>query len=160
MATVEKSIDVHVPVSAAYDQWTQFEEFPQFMDGVVSVTQIDDGHVHWVAEVAGERQEWDAEIVEQEPDRVIAWRSTGGLPNKGRVEFMPIATGTRVHVSMEYEPEGLKESVGAALGIDGGQIEDDLGRFKELVENREVPTGSWRGEIHGGEVIDDDPRGS
>ncbi len=94
MATIEKSIDVEVPVSAAYDQWTQFEEFPKFMEGVVAVKQLDDSHVRWVAEIAGERQEWDAEIVEQEPDRVIAWRSTDGLVNRGRVEFLPIATGT------------------------------------------------------------------
>ena len=108
MATIEKSIDVEVPVSAAYDQWTQFEEFPKFMEGVVAVKQLDDRHVRWVAEIAGERQEWDAEIVEQEPDRVIAWRSTDGLVNRGRVEFLAIATGTRVNVAMEYEPEGIK----------------------------------------------------
>jgi uncharacterized membrane protein len=156
MATVEKTIDVNVPVSAAYDQWTQFEEFPRFMEGIVSVRQIDDSHVRWVAEIDGERQEWDAEIVEQEPDRVIAWRSTGGLRNSGRVEFMAIAEGTRVSVEMEYEPEGMKETVGAALGLDGGQVKDDLERFKELVENREVPTGSWRGEISHGDVVEDD----
>ena len=158
MATVEQTIDVSVPVSAAYDQWTQFEEFPRFMEGIVSVRQLDDGHVRWVAEIDGEQQEWDAEIVEQEPDRVIAWRSTGGLHNSGRVEFMPIAEGTRVSVEMEYEPEGMKETVGAALGLDGGQVKNDLERFKELVENREIPTGSWRGEIRHGDVVEDDPR--
>ena len=126
MATVEKTIDVNVPVSAAYGQWTQFEEFPRFMEGIVAVKQTDDSHVHWIAEVNGERQEWDAEIVEQEPDRVIAWRSTGGLRNNGRVEFLPIADGTRVSVEMEYEPEGMKETVGAALGLDGGQVEHEL----------------------------------
>ena len=155
MATVEKTIDVNVPVSAAYGQWTQFEEFPRFMEGIVSVRQTDDSHVHWVAEVNGERQEWDAEIVEQEPDRVIAWRSTGGLRNNGRVEFLPITDGTRVSVEMEYEPEGMKETVGAALGLDGGQVGDDLERFKDLVENREVPTGTWRGEIRDGDVVED-----
>jgi len=158
MATVEKTIDVNVPVSTAYDQWTQFEEFPRFMEGIVSVNQIDDGHVHWVAEVNGERQEWDAEIVEQEPDRVIAWRSTGGLRNSGRVEFLAIAEGTRVSVEMEYEPEGIKETVGAALGLDGGQVGDDLERFKDLVEGRDLPTGSWRGEISDGDVVEDHPR--
>ena len=157
MATIEKSIDVEVPVSAAYDQWTQFEDFPRFMEGIVSVDQLDDGHVRWVAEVGGERREWDAEIVEQEPDRVIAWRSTGGLINSGRVEFLPISEGTRVHVAMDYEPEGMKESIGALLGVDGSQVADDLERFKELVENREVPTGSWRGEIHEGDVVEDTP---
>ena len=156
MATIEKSIDVRVPVSTAYDQWTQFEEFPRFMEGIVSVNQIDDSHVRWVAEVGGEHQEWDAEIVEQQPDRVIAWRSVGGLTNNGRVEFTPIDDGTRVKVEMEYEPEGLKETAGALLGIDGGQVENDLERFKELVENREVPTGAWRGEIRSGEVVEGD----
>jgi uncharacterized membrane protein len=156
MATIEKSIDVQVPVSTAYDQWTQFEQFPQFMEGVVSVKQIDDSHVRWVAEIGGDRQEWEAEIVEQRPDQVIAWRSTGGLTNHGRVEFTPIDEGTRVKVEMEYEPEGLKESAGAMLGIDGGQVEDDLERFKELVENREVPTGAWRGEIQSGDVVEGD----
>ena len=156
MATVEKSIDVQVPVSTAYDQWTQFEEFPRFMEGIVSVEQIDDGHLHWVAEVSGERKEWDAEIVEQKPDRVIAWRSTEGLFNSGRVAFEPTDTGTRVTVEMDYEPEGIKESAGAMLGFDEGQVEDDLERFKELVENREVPTGAWRGEIKGGQVVQDD----
>jgi uncharacterized membrane protein len=156
MATVEKSIEVHVPISTAYDQWTQFEEFPRFMDGVVSVKQLDDSHVHWIAEVGGEREEWDAEIVEQEPDRVIAWRSTSGLRNNGRVEFVPLDDGTRVTVELEYEPGGLKESAGALLGVDGEQVEHDLERFKELVENREVPTGGWRGEIQGGEVVEED----
>jgi len=157
MATVAKSIDVHVPVSAAYGQWTQFEEFPEFMEGIVSVRQLDDSHIHWIAEVGGEREEWDAEIVEQVPDRVIAWRSVGGLTNAGRVEFEPIDQGTRVTVEMEYQPEGVRESVGAILGFDEGQVEDDLERFKDLVENREVPTGAWRGEIRSGEVVHDDP---
>jgi uncharacterized membrane protein len=158
MATIERSIEVQVPVSTAYDQWTQFEEFPEFMEGVVSVRQIDDSHVRWVAEVGGQRKEWDAEIVEQEPDRVIAWRSTAGVPNHGRVEFLPTSEGTRVSVAMEYEPEGLKESAGALLGLDGGQVEGDLERFKELVESRGTPTGAWRGEIRTGEVVDEPPR--
>ena len=157
MATVEKSIDVHVPVSAAYGQWTQFEEFPEFMEGIVSVRQLDDSHIHWIAEVGGKREEWDAEVVEQVPDRVIAWRSVGGLTNAGRVEFEPIDQGTRVTVEMEYQPEGVRESIGAILGFDEGQVEGDLERFKELVENREVPTGAWRGEIRSGEVVHDDP---
>ncbi len=158
MATIQKSIDVAVSVTAAYDQWTQFEDFPRFMEGVVAVRQLDDSHVRWVAEVDGERQEWDAEIVEQEPDRVIAWRSTNGLRNSGRVEFLPIDDGTRVTIAMEYEPEGIKETVGAAIGLDGAQVAGDLERFKDLVEGREVPTGSWRGEIRSGDVVADDPR--
>jgi uncharacterized membrane protein len=156
MATIEKSIDVRVPVSVAYGQWTQFEEFPQFMEGVEQVTQLDDSHVHWVAEVGGERREWDAEIVEQEPDRVIAWRSTGGTPNSGRVEFMPIDEGTRVSVRMEHEPEGMKERVGSFFGADEGQVEDDLERFRELVEERQMPSDEWRGTIESGRVVEDD----
>jgi uncharacterized membrane protein len=156
MATVEKTIDVHVPVTAAYDQWTQFEEFPSFMEGVVSVKQVDDKHLRWVAEIGGERQEWDAEIVTQDPDKLIAWRSTSGIANSGRVEFEPIDNGTRVSVQMEYEPEGLKESVGALLGRDDSQVKEDLERFKQLVENREVPTGGWRGEIQSGQVVEGD----
>ncbi len=156
MATIEKSIDVRVPVSVAYGQWTQFEEFPQFMEGVEQVTQLDDSHVHWVAEVGGERREWDAEIVEQEPDRVIAWRSTAGTPNSGRVEFMPIDEGTRVSVRMEHEPEGLKERVGSFFGADEGQVEEDLERFRELVEERQLPTDEWRGTIESGRVVEDD----
>jgi uncharacterized membrane protein len=160
VATIEKTIDVAVPVSVAYDQWTQFEEFPQFMTGIVQVRQLDDSHVRWVAEVEGERQEWDAEIVEQVPDRVVAWRATNGLENSGRVEFEPIDSGarTRVSVEMEYDPEGLKEQLGALIGVDGRQVEKDLERFRELVEAREVPTGAWRGTIESGDVVESDPR--
>jgi uncharacterized membrane protein len=160
MATIEKSIDVDVPVSVAYDQWTQFEEFPQFMTGVKEVRQLDDSHVHWVAEIGGERKEWDAEIVEQEPDRVVAWRSTGGLANRGRVEFEPIDSGarTRVSVEMDYEAEGVKESLGAFVGSDSRQVEKDLERFRELVEARQAPTGAWRGAIESGEVVEEDTR--
>jgi uncharacterized membrane protein len=160
MATIEKTIDVDVPVSVAYDQWTQFEEFPEFMTGVKEVRQLDDGNVHWVAEIGGERKEWDAEIVEQEPDRVVAWRSTGGLGNRGRVAFEPIDAGarTRVSVEMDYETEGIKESLGAFVGTDGRQVEKDLERFRELVEGRRTPTGAWRGTIESGEVVEEDGR--
>jgi uncharacterized membrane protein len=157
MATVEKSIDVQVPVPVAYGQWTQFEEFPQFMEGVEEVRQIDDTHVHWVAEIGGERHEWDAEIVEQEPDRVIAWRSTKGTLNAGRVEFEPTDEGTRISVEMEYEPAGVKERVGAFFGADEGQVEADLERFRDLIESREHPTDEWRGRVESGRVTDDDP---
>jgi uncharacterized membrane protein len=109
-----------------------------------------------VAEIGGERHEWDAEIVEQKPDRVVAWRSVGGTPNSGRVEFEPIDDGTRISVEMEYEAEGVKESVGAALGFDGAKVEEDLERFRDLVEERQAPTGSWRGKIESGDVVRDD----
>ena len=158
MAKVEKSIEVDVPVSVAYGQWTQFEEFPRFMEGVVSVEQIDDAHLRWIAEVNGERREWTAEIVEQEPDRVIAWRSTEGP--SGRVEFMPTGAGTEVRVEMEYDPEGLKEKIGAFLGLDEGQVDDVLERFRDLVESRRTPTGEWRGEIKAGQVVEGDDSSS
>ncbi|HEY5873333.1 MAG TPA: SRPBCC family protein [Gaiellaceae bacterium] len=157
MATIEKSIDVGVPVSVAYDQWTQFEEFPQFMDGIVEVKQLDDTHLHWVADIDGERKEWKAEVVEQEPDRVVAWRSVEGLENSGRVEFEPIDSGTRVSVAMQYDAEGVKESLGALFGVDGRQVANDLESFRELVEAREVPTGAWRGTVESGDVVDSDP---
>jgi uncharacterized membrane protein len=156
VATIEKSIEVSVPVPVAYGQWTQFEEFPRFMSGVREVRQIDESHVHWVAEVGGEVREWDAEIVEQQPDRVIAWRSTSGTPNAGRVQFEPVTQGTRVTVEMEHEPEGMKERIGSFFGADEGQVAEDLERFRELVEGREVPTGEWRGRIESGEVVEDD----
>lgn len=157
MATIEKTIEVGVPVSVAYDQWTQFEEFPQFMTGVVDVRQLDDSHVSWTAEVGGERKQWEAEIVEQEPDRVIAWRSTEGVQNSGRVEFEPIDEGTRMRVELEYEPESVKESAGALFGLDSRQVEQDLEKFRELVEAREVPTGAWRGSIESGDVVRENP---
>ena len=157
MATIEKSIDVGVPVSVAYDQWTQFEEFPQFMDGIVEVKQLDDTHLRWVADIDGERKEWEAEVVEQEPDRVVAWRSVEGLENSGRVEFEPIDSGTRVSVAMQYDADGVKESLGALFGIDGRQVANDLESFRELVEAREVPTGAWRGTVESGDVVDSDP---
>ena len=156
MATIEKTIDVDVPVSVAYGQWTQFEEFPQFMTGVVEVRQIDHKHVRWIAEVNGERKEWQAEIVEQEPDRVIAWRSLEGMPNSGRVAFQPTDTGTQVSVEMEYEPEGMKEKVGGIFGFDSRQVEEDLERFRDLVERRGAPTGEWRGKIKSGRVVERD----
>jgi len=150
---IEHSVEVDVPVSAAYNQWTQFEEFPQFMDGVESVTQIDDATTHWVAQVAGVKREWDARIVRQEPDRVIAWDGFGGPDNAGMVQFDPAGGDkTRVTVTVDWEPTSAVESVGDALGIVSRRVEKDVGRFKEFIESREVPTGAWRGRIEGGEV--------
>ncbi len=148
MASIEKSIEVDVPVTTAYNQWTQFEEFPRFMENVESVTQTDDTHLHWVAEYGGERNEWDAEITEQEPDRVIAWRSQDGVQQSGRVTFEPVEDGrTKITVEMEWEPEGMKEKVGAAVGADSRSVSEDLDRFKELVESRGVESGAWRGRV-------------
>jgi uncharacterized membrane protein len=152
MATVNESIEVDVPVSTAYNQWTQFEEFPQFMEGVESVRQLDDTHLHWVAEFGGERHEWDAEITEQEPDRVVAWRARDGKYNSGRVRFEPAGgSRTRIDVELVWEPEGMKEELGSALGSDSRRVKADLERFKELIERRGVESGAWRGEVHQGE---------
>jgi uncharacterized membrane protein len=148
MATIEQSIDVDVPVTVAYNQWTQFEDFPKFMGGVKSVRQLDDRRLHWHAEVAGRDKEWDAEITEQHPDERIAWRSLGGAQNAGVVTFHRLGdTRARVMLQLEYEPEGVTESVGDALGVVSGRVKADLARFKEFIESRGRETGAWRGDI-------------
>jgi uncharacterized membrane protein len=148
MSKVEQSIDVNVPVRVAYDQWTQFEEFPRFMEGVESVQQIDDTHLHWVAEIAGKRKEWDAEIVQQEPDQRVAWTATSGAPNAGSVDFHRLGDNqTRVTLTMEIEPEGLVENVGDKLGVPDSTVKGDLERFKEFIESRGSATGAWRGTV-------------
>jgi len=151
MAEVTESVDVEVPVSTAYNQWTQFEEFPRFMDGVESVRQLDDTHLHWVAEIAGKREEWDAEITEQHPDERVAWKATGGKGNAGVVTFHRLNDDeTRVTVQLDWQPEGVTENIGAALGMDGRQVSKDLERFKELIESRGLESGSWRGDVAAG----------
>jgi uncharacterized membrane protein len=150
--TIRESIEVNVPVSTAYNQWTQFEEFPQFMEGVESVKQTDDTHLYWVAEIGGKRREWQAEIVEQKSDRKIAWRALDGNGPNGVVEFEPFGEDTTlVTVEIAYEPEGLTEQLGAKIGIDSRQVRGDLERFTELIESRGVESGAWRGEVHAGE---------
>jgi uncharacterized membrane protein len=148
MSKIDKTIEVDVPVGTAYNQWTQFEDFPEFMDNVESVRQIDDTHLHWVAEYGGKRHEWDAEITEQVPDKTIAWRSLGGVTHNGRVTFEPLAPDqTRAKVEMEWEPEGLVEKAGAAVGFDERSVSEDLDRFKTFIEARGVETGAWRGRV-------------
>ena len=148
MNTVEQHIDIDVPVRTAYDQWTQFEEFPRFMEGIDSVRQTDDTHMHWVAKVGGTTREWDAEITEQHPDHRIAWRSTDGKTNAGVVTFHRLDDSrTRVMVQIDYDAEGLVEKAGGALGFDDRRVKGDLERFKELIESRGAPTGSWRGDV-------------
>jgi uncharacterized membrane protein len=153
MNTVEKSIVVDVPVRAVYNQWTQFEEFPRFMEGVEEVRQEGDTHTHWRASIAGKTVEWDADITEQSPDRQVSWRSTTGAHNAGTVSFQQEgAEQTRVTLRLEYEPEGFFETVGSALGFVDSRVEGDLERFKKFIEGRGAETGAWRGEIHGGET--------
>jgi uncharacterized membrane protein len=149
METVEKSIEVNVPVNTAYNQWTQFEDFPRFMEGVKEVRQLDDTHLHWHAEVAGKDKEWDAQITEQIPDKRIAWRSTSGAANGGVVTFHRIADNTtRIMVQMDYAPEGVVENVGDALGVFSRRVEGDLERFKDFIESRGQETGAWRGQVN------------
>jgi uncharacterized membrane protein len=149
LARIEESIVLEVPVTTAYNQWTQFEEFPRFMEGVESVTQIDDTHLRWVAEIGGKRHEWEAEITEQEPDRRVAWRASEGHFTSGTVRFESLGDNqTRINVVMEHETEGLTETLGSALGVDSRRVKGDLERFKELIEGRGTETGAWRGEVN------------
>ena len=152
MERIEKSIEVRCPVRTVYNQWTQFEEFPKFMTGVKEVRQLDDTHQHWRAEIWGKDKEWDAEIVEQVPDQRIAWRSTSGdAPNGGAVRFEAVGPDrTRVNLTMEYEPKGMVENVGDALGVMSGRVEKTVKQFKEFIEGRGAETGAWRGEVRGG----------
>ena len=149
-STIEKSIDVEVPVRTAYNQWTQFESFPRFMEGVESVRQVDDTHLHWKASVGGKTLEWDAEISEQIPDKRIAWHSIQGARNAGVVTFHRLTDDkTRVMLQMDYEPQGIVENVGDFLGVMSGKTEGDLERFKDFIEERGVETGAWRGKVPG-----------
>jgi uncharacterized membrane protein len=155
MAEVKESVEVNVPVSTAYNQWTQFEEFPSFMENVESVTQLDDTHLRWIAEVGGKRQEWKAEITQQVPDEIIAWRSTEGQENAGSVRFESLgADSTKIDVTLTWEPEGIVEAAADRIGISERALSVDLGRFKELVESRGVESGAWRGEVVEGERVD------
>jgi uncharacterized membrane protein len=148
MKTIEESIEIEVPVSTAYNQWTQFESFPQFMDGVERVEQKGDKRLHWVAEVGGQKREWDAEITEQHPDHRVAWKALDQGAPSGVVTFHRLDEGrTKIMVQMEYEPEGVKESVGSMAGIDSHRVQGDLRSFKEFIESRAHETGAWRGEI-------------
>src|SRR5947207_726294 len=137
MAKVEKTIDVNAPVNTVYNQWTQFEEYPRFMEGVLEVEQINDSHLHWRIKVAGKEKEWDAEITEQVPDEVIAWQSVDGTQNAATIRFNPVNTSkTRITAMVEYDPEGFIENVGDMVGVTSRRIEGDLQRFKEFIESR------------------------
>jgi uncharacterized membrane protein len=148
MTTIEESIEVKVPVRTAYDQWTQFEEFPRFMAGVESVTQLDDTHLHWVADIGGVKREWDAEITEQHPDERVAWRATDGADNAGVVTFHRLDDATtKVMLQLDFDPDGFVEQVGDKLGVVKSQTQADLDRFKEFIEERGTETGGWRGDV-------------
>ncbi len=151
MERIEKSVEVNRPLNMVYNQWTQFESFPKFMAGVKDVRQVDDTHLHWRAEIWGKEKEWDAEITEQVPDRMIAWRSiSGDAPNAGRVSFEPLPDErTRVRLAMEYEPQGTMEKVGDALGAMNSNVQRSVEGFKDFIESRGHEEGGWRGEVHG-----------
>jgi len=145
---VEKTVMVNVPVSRAYNQWTQFEDFPRFMNGVQSVTQLSDDRLEWVAEIAGVRRQWEARILEQVPDQKVAWAATEGATNAGAVTFEDLGGDqTSVTLVLEYEPEGLVEKVGDKLNVVENQAEGDLERFKEFIESEGYATGAWRGSV-------------
>ena len=145
---IEQSIDVDVPVGTAYNQWTQFEEFPQFMDGVREVHQVDDRHLDFRADVGGKEMAWKAEISEQIPDARIAWHSVTGPRNAGVVTFHRLTDDkSRVMLQMEYEPEGIVENVGDFIGVMSSRVSGDLERFKEFIEDRGRETGAWRGKV-------------
>ena len=148
MSTIVESIDVEVSVRTAYDQWTQFESFPRFMEGVKSVRQLDDTTLEWVAEIAGREERWKARITEQEPDQRVAWTATDGAKNAGVVTFHRLGEGrTRVTLQLEIEPEGPVESIGDALGIVQRRVKGDLDRFKSFIEDRGAASGAWRGTV-------------
>ena len=150
-STITESIEVGVPVSTAYNQWTQFEDFPLFMEGVDHVQQLDDTRLHWVATVAGRKGEWNAKIVEQHPDRQISWVSEEGKKTRGTVTFDPRGDSrTLIRLSMSYQADGPMEAVGSTAGLDAWRVRGDLERFKELIEARGAETGAWRGEVSAG----------
>jgi len=151
---VEKRILVNVPVSTAYNQWTQFEDFPQFMGGIKSVTQLSDDRLEWVAEIGGIRRQWEARILEQVPDRKVAWAATEGATNAGSVTFEDVGGGqTSVQLFLEYEPEGIVEKVGDKLNVVEKQAEGDLERFKAFIESEGYSSGAWRGSVNEGGAV-------
>lgn len=151
MTSHRASIVVDLPVRTVYNQWTQFSDFPRFMEGVEEVRQLNDVHLHWRADIGGNQREWDARIVDQQPDRRIAWESTSGARNAGAVAFTPVGPDqTEIDLELEFSPEGLVEQIGDKLGFVGRRVEGDLKRFREFIEQRGTETGAWRGEVHGG----------
>ena len=148
MGNTTESVDVEAPITAVYNQWTQFESFPEFMDGVDEVRQLDATHTHWVTSIAGVTREFDATITEQHPEERVAWKSTDGTTHAGVVTFHKLDEDrTRVTVQLDWEPEGALEKAGSAIGVDKHQVKGDLDRFREFIENRDSETGAWRGEV-------------
>ena len=150
MSKIEESIEVAVPVSTAYNQWTQFEEFPSFMETVDRIEQLDDTHLHWVVSAGGKQEEFDAVITEQVPDTRVAWTTTDGPKHAGAVDFHRLSDDrTQILVVMDYETEGLAEKAADVAGVGKRRVRGDLERFKEMIESRGTETGAWRGEVSG-----------
>lgn len=148
MSILEKSIELNVPAATAYNQWTQFEEFPRFMEGVEQVRQVDEKHVYWRVSIGGKQKEWHSVITEQIPDQTIAWTTQEGVKNTGRITFTKIAQDkSKLELRLEYEPEGAAEHTGDVMGVVSGRMEGDLRRFKELIESRAHETGAERGNV-------------
>lgn len=161
MPKVERAIEVEAPLQVVYNQWTQFEEFPELMEGVTEVRQIDPRRLAWKAEIAGDVAEWEAQIDEQEPDEIIAWHTVAGRGVDGSVSFRPAGEDrTHIQLDMSYETESWTEKVGDMLGFVERRVEGDLERFKEFIEARGHETGGWRGSIHTTEVRDGHPMNS
>jgi len=153
ISTIDESIEVGVPVTTAYNQWTQFEEFPLFMEGVDDVQQRDDTRLHWVATIGGRTAEWDAKILEQHPDKQISWISEDGKKTRGTVTFEPLGDSkTLIRLSMSYQATGPIEQIGSAAGLDVKRVRGDLQRFKDLIESRGTESGEWRGEVEAGQT--------
>jgi len=153
IGTIDESIEVEVPLSTAYNQWTQFEEFPLFMEGVDDVKQHGDTRLHWVATIGGHTAEWEAKILEQHPDEQISWISEDGKKTRGTVSFEGLSESkTRIRLSMSYQAEGPLEQLGSAAGLDATRVRGDLKRFKDLIESRGTESGEWRGEIEAGKT--------
>jgi uncharacterized membrane protein len=153
ISTLDESIEVGVPVATAYNQWTQFEEFPLFMEGVDHVEQRDDTRLHWVATIGGRTAEWDAKILEQHPDKQISWISEDGKQTRGTVSFESLdGNRTLIRLSMSYRTDGPVEALGSAAGLDGKRVRGDLDRFKQLIESRGEESGAWRGEVSAGKT--------
>ena len=161
MSTVEATVEVAVPIGTAYNQWTQFESFPEFMGGVERVQQVDDLHNHWVVSVGGVRREFDTEITEQRPDERISWTTVGGdVQQAGSVDFKRMDDShTRVTIHLDWEPQGLAEKAGSTVGLDTRQVKADAERFKVFIEDRATETGAWRGEVGPGVGTESGPTG-
>jgi uncharacterized membrane protein len=148
MASITESVELDVPVRTAYNQWTQFQEFPRFMEGVEDVAQLDDTHLRWRGDVGGKSEEWETEITEQIPDERVAWKTTKGTGPHGVVTFHRLEDQrSKVTVQMDYEPEGMTEKLGSAVGLDSRRVKGDLERFRDMIEERGRETGAWRGEV-------------